>query len=278
MCALDLTGLKDFIEPIVQIAAAFLAAWVVIWQVGKQREGELFLQKENLKTDFKIKLHGEIEEKISKLSDATVVAGGIKWRLSSGFTMQQASIDQGIQPAPLSSEMSEFNSAYNQLAQDTIEVIKVIEKYEIIEPAIKIFQTAFNVTITDLRNAYSPLMLELLNVLPQRSPDGQNIIYKPAATPAQMMRINQLADTYWEATNEIGSFVYDFRIEIQNLLLGTIFEHRIPKRNPLDPKYVVITTDSESVAKLQKYFEEETAWGRDKRAAEQRFQPNTPIV
>ena len=113
-------------------------------------------------------------------------------------------------------------------------------------------------------------MLDLLNVLPQRSPDGQNIIYKPIATPPQIARINQLAATYWDATNEIGSFVHDFRIEAQNLLLGSLFEHRVPKRTPIDPKCIVIATDKESITKLEKYFDEDTKWGREKRATEER--------
>lgn len=269
MCVDSCISIKNFAGPIAQLIGTFVAAGLVIWQVGAQRRKDLLLQKENIRNEFKTKLHGEIEEKLAKLSDSSVTAGGIKYNLDSAFLLQQAALAQGMQPMPLRLEMGQFSDAYNKMTTDVIDVIKVIEKYEIIQPEIKIFQTAFSAALTDLRNAHTPLMHELLHVLPQRSPDGQNIIYKPIAAPDRVARIARLTSAYEEARGTIGCYLHDFRIEIQNLLLGNLFTHRVPIRQPLDPRHIVITTTPEAITRLQRYFEKETPWGRDKRAAEQ---------
>lgn len=75
---------------------------MVIWQVGKQRANDLLAQKENIRLEFKTKLHGEIEEKLAALSDATVEAGSIKYNLSMAFAAQQDALPHGRTPVPLS--------------------------------------------------------------------------------------------------------------------------------------------------------------------------------
>ena len=67
---------------------------------------------------------------------------------------------------------------------------------------------------------------------------------------------------------EAGCYVYDLAREAQNIFLGDIFSNRIPLRKPIDPKYIVISTEPEEVAKLKKYFLEETEWGKDQKRVE----------
>lgn len=115
-----------------------------------------------------------------------------------------------------------------------------------------------------------PLMQQLLRVLAQQAPDGQTVLYKPLPTPQMMDRIKPLAMAYEDAGMGIGSVVHDFRIEIQNVLLGDLFGRKIPKRQPLDPREIVVSTEPEEIARLEKYFDEKTAWGRMKRETEER--------
>jgi hypothetical protein len=260
-----------FIEPIVQIVVSILAAGMVIWQVGKQRDNQLLEQKENIRIEFKTKLHGEIEDKLAALSDASVAAASIKYDLYTAFAIQQNAISLKRDPIPLSLEMDAVNKAHSALCNATIEVVKVTEKYEIIEPAIKIFQMAFSVALRDLQHTYWPLMIELPNVLPQRSQDGQNIIYKPIATPEQISKINQLTAAYGDAAREISCYVHDMRVEIQNLLLGNLFDHRVPKRVPLDPRHKVVSTDAKTIEALTHYFKNETLWGKESQTADERI-------
>ncbi len=59
----------------------------------------------------------------------------------------------------------------------------------------------------------------------------------------------------------------DFRTEMQRLLLGPLFpKHKIEARQPIDPKYMVI--ELAKWDELIRHFENDTAWGQNKRKAE----------
>jgi hypothetical protein len=48
---------------------------------------------------------------------------------------------------------------------------------------------------------------------------------------------------------------------MQNLLLQELFEHRVPPRQPIDPKYVVVTLDRATT--LERVFAN-SPWGLEK--------------
>lgn len=77
-----------------------------------------------------------------------------------------------------------------------------------------------------------------------------------------------LVDMYKDAMDEIGSYVHDLTIESQNNLLSGLFARRVPKRQPLDPKIKVISTEPSVAGKLLHYFENETPWGKSKQETE----------
>jgi len=47
------------------------------------------------------------------------------------------------------------------------------------------------------------------------------------------------------ALNKHGSYVYDFQMEMQNHLLGELFDNKIPPRKPIDPN--LLSCDSISM-------------------------------
>ena len=60
--------------------------------------------------------------------------------------------------------------------------------------------------------------------------------------------------------------IFDFQVEMQNLSLGGLFEGKAKRREPIDPKYVVVRIDRHD--ELLRHFETQTAWGRDKAETE----------
>lgn len=260
--------IKEYVGLVLQVVSTFLAAWLVIWQVGKQHRNDIRLQRGNLKEEIKRKLHEEIEMELDKLTTASVNV--TVWnRLNMSFVVQQAQIAQGVSPMPISLKIEEVIKANADLGSCIARTICTIEKYEIVEPNIKIFQTALNARAFDLNKAWVELSSFLFQVLPQNSPDGKTILYKPIANDQVINKIKSLAEPYDKAAFDIGSVVYDFRVEIQNLLLGNLFDHTVQKRKPIDPNEVVISTDAETFSKLSRYFEEETPWGKDKQKIEE---------
>jgi hypothetical protein len=40
---------------------------------------------------------------------------------------------------------------------------------------------------------------------------------------------------------DIAMYLFDYRIELMNDLLGNVFEKRVPRRQPLDPNFKTLT-------------------------------------
>ena len=59
---------------------------------------------------------------------------------------------------------------------------------------------------------------------------------------------------------DLGACLSDFQVEMQNILVGGLFESRIAYRSPIDPTSKVIRLDRS--VELKRYFENETKWGR----------------
>lgn len=47
---------------------------------------------------------------------------------------------------------------------------------------------------------------------------------------------------------------------MQNVLVGPLFGNTVPRRQPIDPRHVVISLDKDAL--LTRHFQEDSAWGR----------------
>src|SRR3546814_18159482 len=69
-----------------------------------------------------------------------------------------------------------------------------------------------------------------------------------------------------DALNDLIAYGHDLQVELQNHLLGDLFETAVEHRQPIDPKCKVVKlADSEA---LKQHFWDATAWGRSCKAAE----------
>ena len=87
--------------------------------------------------------------------------------------------------------------------------------------------------------------------------------------PEDTVFIKKFINAYVAASDDLGSYLYDLNVELQNTLLIGLFPNKAPRRVPLDPKFKVISTEPNEMENLRKYFEEETDWGKNKRQTEQ---------
>jgi hypothetical protein len=62
-----------------------------------------------------------------------------------------------------------------------------------------------------------------------------------------------------DALTTFQSYIYDLQVEMQNLLLGELFDRQIPARKPVDPGSAIQLNRHRE---LTKYFKRDTAWGR----------------
>jgi hypothetical protein len=172
-------------------------------------------------------------------------------------------------------ELMELNSA---MANGIIELIVTFENYAIATPEFGVFQYALSSAMHDARAAFSALHstllrhlpVELRDHLPEHLQNAPNTEYvPPPPNDEQLAEIQSVVDPYMQATEDIGCYLHDLRVESQNTLLKDIYPSRqVPLREPIDPTYRVIT--SANAEELKRYFREETPWGRSKSEAEAR--------
>jgi hypothetical protein len=148
----------------------------------------------------------------------------------------------------------------------------LIERYQIVDPRLSIFITAFNVAHHDMMESFTPLFSFLFKILPVEvlRPDGSfELLNIVNPSDGQVHKLEMLVEAYSEASGDMGSYLYDLNVELQNTLLGGLFLNKAPRRIPIDLKYNVISTEPDEMERLRKYFEDETDWGKNKKQTEQ---------
>jgi len=152
------------------------------------------------------------------------------------------------------------------MSDASIALIRVIERWEIIDPRMKVFQTAINVAMHDVSDAFHHNYFpRVMTLLPIDLPQGGIIPWQPPAQP-ELDRLEELETALSNACGTFGCYADDFLREMQRALLGDLFESEPETRKPLDPTCKVIRL--EDYEALQQYFNTETAWGRVKARAE----------
>ncbi|MDD5321875.1 MAG: hypothetical protein PHD43_14960 [Methylococcales bacterium] len=267
----------DLIGHALTVVGIIGAAATVVWQLGRQHQSSLLLQRDNAREELKLRLHELLVQKVRRLSNANVEAAMYAYMIPFNVENFQRQLAQGLYPTPIKERAPDFSRLHAEANNALIELIQEFEAWSIAFPGLEVFQVALNVANHDAREAFAPLFTALLRVLPFDPPDDappnvprpliQPLIQSPISSE-EYAQLKILVERYKEAMDEIGSYVHDLTIESQNNLLSELFERRVPPRQPIDPRLKVISTDPEKVAQLLSYFENETSWGNAKRAAE----------
>ncbi len=256
---------------LITIIGIFAGAAMIVFQLGRQHKNELKIQKENYREQLRLEIYQEFSKILEEANDKTSDVGMYAFLIHTNFKIYINQANSGLNPAPLRSRAIEFSNKYFEASNSIVKLIRLFEKYEIISPELDIFKLAVNVATHDMREAFQPLSSFLLQILPMdivgNTGNAQlaNVIIP---TQEQVARLDELVSAYKDADNDLGGYLYDLNIELQNIFLRRLFDNKVKRREPIDPKIKVVTTDPEEMRKLKKYFEEETAWGKNAKKVE----------
>ncbi len=249
------------------------AAVTIVWQLGRQHQSSLLLQRDNARDELKLRLHELLVQKVRRLSHANVEAAMYAYMIPFNVENFQRQLAQGLHPSPIKERAPEFSRLHAEANNALIELIQEFEAWSIAFPGLEVFQVALNLANHDARDEFTSLFTALLRVLPMDPPENappnvpRPLVPNPISSD-EHAQLKTLVDHYKEANDDIGSYIHDLTIESQNNLLSDLFERRVPLRQPIDPRFKVITTDPETTEQLLRYFENETPWGKAKRATE----------
>lgn len=269
-------GFNEFVqvgEIFVTGAGIVIGAKLVVYQLQRQHESSLGLQREQARHALHLDIFKEIMAACGALTTALTTAHMTIGFAASPFKLQREQQKAGLPPNRLTARASDFVEGNGAVLYAFVGLLKALESWEIAAPELNIFRKALASSNHDLSEAFSELFPAVLLHLPIDVPGIPDPIVPPPPTDPQLQTIDRLASRYADTNVTMGAYVHDLIGEAQNTLLGDIFVHRVARRVPLDPTVKVIATDAESVRALTRYFDEDTALGRCKQATNDRIAP-----
>ena len=132
------------------------------------------------------------------------------------------------------------------------DLILLQERWEIIDPRTTIFRQAFHHAHFELVAAWPPYFEMALRQMPLQLPDGRVVPWN-APDAATYGNIKSLGDAMRRGYDLHRCYIGDLQVEMQNLLLGELFEpHIVPRRSSPDPNYRAVRLDR--ISELEIFF------------------------
>lgn len=263
---------------LISIAAIIIGAIMVVCKLGWQHKQELILQKENHREQFRIQIYQEFSKFLGLAIEKNISSKMYASNISMNMHIYHDLIKKNLPPVPLSARAVELSKRHNDTIEAAAELIFLIRRYQIVDPRLDIFRTALNAAIHDMRETLRPLFPFLLEVLPVEIPrpnGSYELVNIINPSDEQVNKLEKLVNAYTTASDDMISYLYDLNVELQNTLLINLFPNKALRRVPIDPKFKVISTEPNEVERLQKYFNQETDWGKKMKQAEQRVREQT---
>lgn len=261
-----------WLDNLVNILGIVAGALLIVWQLGRQHKNELRIQKENYREKLRLDIYQEFSKMRIEAESQLVGLGSYVSIIPTYFVLANETAKAGNVPIPIISRSNVFMAKHQEATNKAIQLIKLIEKYEIVSPEFEIFKIAMLAANYDLILAFTPLIQALVKLLPIEVPDKHgNIQTVNIITPTseQFEEFEAIVNTYVNAKEDLCCYIFDFNLELQNKFLKGLFQNIVQFRKPKDPKYKVISTEPGRIKELMKYFEEETAWGKAGKRADE---------
>jgi hypothetical protein len=246
------------------LVAATGAAGVAFWQLRRQGQNAIAANSHNEKLKLKKDIYGEIVDVCRAAGEAQAEFTGyivnITSQLETYLTIPK------LEPTARWNTIAEKQADARRKA---LRIIALVEKWEIVDPRIRVFWYAMNAAIEDVQLAFTPYYNKAVTMLPINLPNAPQSIWN-VPSRSDVDKLHDLTQKLIVPLEDLGTYVDDFQREMQNALLRDLFDkNEIRRRQPLDSKLKVI--ELEKHEELIHYFENETAWGKRKQAAEERL-------
>lgn len=243
------------------LATGGLAAWIVMYQVGRQGRDGLRQARHAEQLRLKLEVYDKMRDVIGRASTAILDFSRLLNQL------QYICLPDWSDPLPdgrvrvkPSSTGQELIDHHAQLGLAVADAIILIEQWSIVDPRLDLFRDAFNVAAHEIREKWTPLFVSVGVRLPPVELDGAEMDAWRAPSPDACAAAIPACQALQDAVSLAECWLADFQTELQRLLLRDLFENRLPYRDAPDPRFFTIRLDRYD--QLKKRLGE-TAWGRE---------------
>jgi hypothetical protein len=131
-----------------------------------------------------------------------------------------------------------------------------------------VFKFAFNSALFDVDRAWDGYYRIAWICMPLEHPETKQVLPWELPSDDALRSMYAASGRFSETFDTLNSYIFDLQVEMQNRLLGELFQNTVPKRRPIDPRLKVITLEDSDG--LKTFFEQSTPWGAMQRESNAR--------
>ena len=268
------------------IITGFLAALMIIWQVGRQARSAINLQQEASRQSLKVDVYRSFDIILTAASTSSNNAGSDAQMLSFNLRNALNLSRNGILPYSVKHPAELCSDNNSKLNESVSQVLILLERFQIINSRLDLFNFAISSASHDIREAFIAMWTEILRFVPTKAyfdkaaAAGFNL---QIPNDEDLRQLDHFIASYNDAVHTYGCYIHDLNIALQNELLGSLFNNVVPARQPLSNKYRTITLDPASYEDIKNTSGSKTesgqGWskrGREFSVEEAIHQRNTP--
>ncbi|MGH7799827.1 MAG: hypothetical protein ACREOW_04245 [Thermodesulfobacteriota bacterium] len=239
---------------LINVASIIIGALIVIWQMGRQHRNSLALQKRTMRDQMHLEIYKEIAEKIQVSSYALSNTMSNIVHLPLKFSMQRMiQTTLQLEQKPIEDRAQSIIDLHFNASKSIISLMATMETYEIAIPNFTTFRYYFGEQMQLFNKVFQDFHQEVIQFHPievsedQAQKLGTKVIIRKSPDEEEINKLKTLANKYQEVCIQYQAYITDLRIEAQNNLLGSLFDHKLPPRKPEDPSIIVLTTDKDII-------------------------------
>lgn len=213
-------------------------------QIALQHRTQVRQQERLLRNQLKLDLYREFVLLIREASTAHAELSAWNTSLRSQVAGSVAVMKEHGTWIPLRYDLVDFWPLRERLSASIVAVIAQLEQYEIVHPGLRRFRLLFSQELGKLLKAGRDLEAVHREILPQKFEDkeGQARVIEKGPVSKDNEALLQEAEAEWsEVASDTCAYLLDLQTELQGELLGDLFDHKLPKRQPQDPSFQVMT-------------------------------------
>lgn len=257
------------VTAIVTVFTATVGALFVVCQIGKQARQAIEANRHNERLKLKLQIYKEFVPVSRDAESATQDLSSFIRVFASALALISTFREYGQPWRVPEARSANFLDYQNEMNRRILELLMLTERWQIIDHRTEIFRKAIAVARYNIDAPLQEYFNTAVRLMPHEVAEHpQQGTLLPWQPPDEEKRqeLEQLGENLQSALLDLSCYIYDMQIEMQNLLLGELFEQRVSPRKPDDPDIIVIRLDKHK--ELNSYFENETPWGREKNRTE----------
>ena len=244
--------------------AAVIGAAVVFWQIGRQARLTLKQSEHAEALKLKLEVYRDFNSTYSDATQANAQLSSYIRNYDMEIFTYRILLESGIQPSAPKARADKLGELAHDYRMKMNVITSLIEQWQIIDPRLTIFQTAFAAVSWEIERAFRAYFDFAIRTMPREvpgHPQQETLFPWQAPNLEETEAIKASGDKLEKVLLLQACFLIDFQKEVQNLLLGELFKNHVAPRKPIDPKAIVIRLDD--YERLASHFEA-SEWGRER--------------